>query len=228
MNLLLVEDDESLNHAIRRKLEKEGYTVYSALSEREALSLNRAEKMDLVICDVDLPDGNGMDFCRRVRAESDVIFLFLTALDTEGDMLRGYKAGADDYMTKPFSLDVLVSKVRVLSKRIRLESPESLVSGSIVYLLAENRVMKDGEYLNLTAKEQKLLLYFMENPRKVLAKNQLLESLWDIDGDFVDDNTLAVNIRRLREKMEEDPSKPVRIKNIRGLGYIWDEECVKR
>ena len=228
MNLLLVEDDESLNHAIRRKLEKEGYTVYSALSEREALSLNRAEKMDLVICDVDLPDGNGMDFCRRVRAEIDVIFLFLTALDTEGDMLRGYKAGADDYMTKPFSLDVLVSKVRVLSKRIRLESPESLVSGSIVYLLAENRVMKDGEYLNLTAKEQKLLLYFMENPRKVLSKNQLLESLWDIDGDFVDDNTLAVNIRRLREKMEEDPSKPVRIKNIRGLGYIWDEECVKR
>ena len=228
MNLLLVEDDESLNHAIRRKLEKEGYTVYSALSEREALSLNRAEKMDLVICDVDLPDGNGMDFCRRVRAEIDVIFLFLTALDTEGDMLRGYKAGADDYVTKPFSLDVLVSKVRVLSKRIRLESPESLVSGSIVYLLAENRVMKDGEYLNLTAKEQKLLLYFMENPRKVLSKNQLLESLWDIDGDFVDDNTLAVNIRRLREKMEEDPSKPVRIKNIRGLGYIWDEECVKR
>ena len=228
MNLLLVEDDESLNHAIRRKLEKEGYTVYSALSEREALSLNRAEKMDLVICDVGLPDGNGMDFCRRVRAESDVIFLFLTALDTEGDMLRGYKAGADDYMTKPFSLDVLVSKVRVLSKRILPESPESLVSGSIVYLLAENRVMKDGEYLNLTAKEQKLLLYFMENPRKVLSKNQLLESLWDIDGDFVDDNTLAVNIRRLREKMEEDPSKPVRIKNIRGLGYIWDEECVKR
>ena len=228
MNLLLVEDEESLNLAIRRKLEKEGYTVYAAFTEKEAMALCRSRRPDMVICDVGLPDVNGMELCREIRKSSDVVFLFLTALDTENDILRGYDAGADDYMTKPFSLDVLVSKVNVLTKRIRPEDAQSLVSDGIVYLLSENRVMKNGAYLSLTAREQKLLLYFMENPRKVLSKNQLLESLWDIDGDFVDDNTLAVNIRRLREKIEEDPSHPEMIKNIRGLGYIWNKECVKK
>ena len=228
MNLLLVEDDESLNHAIGRKLEKEGYTIYAAFTEKEAMALCRSQRPDMVICDVGLPDGNGVNLCREIRKSSDVVFLFLTALDTENDILRGYDAGADDYMTKPFSLDVLVSKVNVLTKRIRPEDGESLISDGIVYLLSENRVMKNGAYLSLTAREQKLLLYFMENPRKVLSKNQLLESLWDIDGDFVDDNTLAVNIRRLREKIEEDPSHPEMIKNIRGLGYIWNKECVKK
>lgn len=228
MNILLVEDDESLNHAISRKLEKEGYTVYSAFSCREALDSNRSFSMDLVICDVGLPDGSGVDFCREIRKDSDVVFLFLTALDTESDILRGYKAGADDYMTKPFSFDVLISKVNVLTKRVCPKDPQSFVSGEMVYLLDENRVMKNGIYLSLTAREQKLLRYFMENPLKVLSKNQLLEALWDIDGDFVDDNTLAVNVRRLREKIEENPSKPQRIKNVRGLGYIWNEECVKK
>ena len=192
------------------------------------MALCRSRRPDMVICDVGLPDGSGVELCREIRKNSDVVFLFLTALDTESDILRGYGAGADDYMTKTFSLDVLVSKVNVLTKRIRPEDAQSLDSDAIVYLLSENRVMKNGTYLSLTAKEQKLLLYFMENPRKVLSKNRLLESLWDIDGDFVDDNTLAVNIRRLREKIEEDPSHPEMIKNIRGLGYIWNKECVKK
>lgn len=228
MNLMLVEDDESLNHAICRKLEKEGYTVFSSFSKEGALDLYRSHTIDLVICDVGLPDGSGIDFCREIRKNSEAVFLFLTALDTENDILRGYAAGADDYITKPFSFDVLVSKVNVLTRRyIAVVSPQKLVSDSIVFFVVENKAEKNGVDLSLTAREQKLLLYFMENSGKVLSKNQLLEALWDIDGDFIDENTLAVNIHRLREKIEEEPSKPMLIKNIRGLGYIWDKECVR-
>lgn len=157
------------------------------------------------------------------------MFLFLTAMDTEADMINGYEAGADDYITKPFSLAVLVSKVNAIMQRYAGERQESiLVSGPVTVYLEEGRIKKDGEYLNLTANEQKLLLYFMENPMKILSKNRLLEAIWDKDGNFVDDNTLAVNIRRLREKIEEDPSRPCIIKNVRGLGYIWERICERK
>lgn len=225
--ILLIEDDDSLNRAVGLKLVKEGYTVYAASSVKEAERLYQAHAVSVIICDIGLPDGSGLDFCMAVRQNSGkVLFLFLTALDTEADMLNGYEAGADDYITKPFSMAVLVSKVNAMMKRCSLEKIKSRIqSGSVTLFLDENRVKKDGEYLSLTLNETKILTCFMQNPMRILSKNQLLEAIWDIDGSYVDDNTVAVNIRCLREKIEDNPSQPALIKNVRGLGYIWEREC---
>lgn len=227
-DILLLEDDESLRRAISLKLSREGFTVHEAADLKTGKALYREHRMPFVICDISLPDGSGLDFCAELRRESDVYILFLTALDTETDTVKGYEAGGDDYMTKPFSLTVLVSKVNAVMKRRFQATCESFIrSGSIVLLPDENRAKKNGQYLALTANEQKLLSYFMENPKRILSKNQLLSAIWDIDGNFVDENTLAVNIRRLREKIEDDPSNPVYLKNVRGLGYIWERTCEK-
>lgn len=142
-------------------------------------------------------------------------------------MINGYEAGADDYITKPFSLMVLISKVHAIMKRQPAEEKQILTSGDVTLYLKENQARKNGAYLALTANEQKLLSYFMQNPMHILSKNQLLEALWDADSNFVDENTIAVNIRRLREKIEDDPSSPSYIKNVRGLGYIWERNCEK-
>lgn len=226
--ILLLEDDDSLNHSVRLKLERKGYTVRSAFTIKEALLLFRQFSPSLIICDITLPDGSGLDFCSRVRQESDVLFLFLTALDREEDIMAGYGQGADDYITKPFSLAALVSKVGALLKRFPSEQPKTVVSGNIALYPEEKRAAKNGENLVLTAREYSLLAFFMENPMKVLSRGQLLESIWDIEGNFVDENTLSVNIRRLREKIEDNPSAPAILKNIRGLGYIWERKCEKR
>lgn len=226
--ILLLEDDDSLNHSVSLKLKKEGYTVYSAFTVEDALDFFQNKNLSLIICDISLPDGSGLDFCSQVRKESDILFLFLTALDREEDIMAGYRQGADDYITKPFSLPVLVSKVNALQKRFPSEDPQAVISDNITLFPEEKRAMKNGVYLNLTAKEYSLLSFFMENPMRILSKNQLLEAIWDIDGNFVDENTLSVNIRRLREKIEDNPSAPVLLKNVRGLGYIWERKCEKR
>lgn len=226
--ILLLEDDDSLNHSVSLKLKKEGYTVHSAFTVKEALSFYQNQNLSLIICDISLPDGSGLDFCSRVRQESDVLFLFLTALDREEDIVAGYRQGADDYITKPFSMAALTAKVGALLKRFPADAPNSIVSGDITLFPQVGRVVKGNHNLALTAKEYSLLSFFMENPMRILSRNQLLEAIWDIEGNFVDENTLSVNIRRLREKIEDDPSAPVILKNIRGLGYIWERKCEKR
>lgn len=226
--ILLLEDDDSLNHSVSLKLKKEGYLVYSAFTVEEAFVFFQNKNLSLIICDISLPDGNGLDFCSQVRKKSDILFLFLTALDREEDIMAGYRQGADDYVTKPFSLPVLVSKVNALLKRFPSKEPQAVISDNITLSPGEKRAIKNGAYLNLTAKEYSLLSFFMENPMRILSKNQLLEAIWDIDGNFVDENTLSVNIRRLREKIEDKPSAPVFLKNVRGLGYIWERKCEKR
>lgn len=226
--ILLLEDDDSLNLSVSHKLKKEGYTVYSAFTVKEALNLYQNKNLSLIICDISLPDGNGLDFCSRVRRESNVLFLFLTALDREEDIVAGYRQGADDYIIKPFSMAALTAKVGALLKRFPADIPKSIVSGDITLYPEEKRAAKKDHYLCLTAKEYSLLSFFMENPMRILSRNQLLEAIWDIEGSFVDENTLSVNIRRLREKIEDDPSTPVILKNIRGLGYIWERKCEKR
>lgn len=226
--ILLLEDDDSLNHSVSLKLKREGYTIYSAFTVEEALYFYQNKNLSLIICDISLPDGNGLDFCARVRKDSNILFLFLTALDREEDIMAGYRQGADDYVTKPFSLPILISKVNALLKRFPAEKPQSIVSGDIALYPEKKRAAKSGAYLNLTAKEYSLLSFFMENPMRILSRNQLLEAIWDIEGNFVDENTLSVNIRRLREKIEDNPSSPVLLKNVRGLGYIWERKCEKQ
>lgn len=226
--ILLVEDEDSLNRGICLKLSKEGYHVYSASSLQEAGLLFETHSVELVICDIGLPDGSGIDFCRRLRQQgSKVLFLFLTALDTELDMVNGYDAGADDYITKPFSLMVFTSKVNAMLRRSTTKKQRSVHSGDLTFYPAEKRVKKADDYLALTPNEWKMLELFLSHPKSILSKQQLLDCLWDIDSPYIDDNAVAVNIRRLREKIEEDPSRPQYIKNIRGMGYLWEMECAK-
>lgn len=217
---MLLEDDENLNRGIALKLQKEGYQVFSAFQISEAEKLFDENRIDLVISDITLPDGNGLEFCRKIRNKSKVFVLFLTAMDSEIDMVNGYDAGADDYITKPFSLMVLVSKVQAFMRRMEgVCGHNRILSGNIEVNYGEMRALKrnaDGVTpLTLSKKELQIMIYFMENARQILSKEQILEYVWDVDGQFVDDNTVPVNISRLKGKIGNDY-----IQNVRGMGYM--------
>lgn len=224
-SILLLEDDESINRGVTFTLKKEGYLVFSCRTIAEAQKTFENHQIQLMICDITLPDGNGLEFVRKIRCQSSLHIIFLTALDQEIDQVMGYESGADDYITKPFSLSVLKLKVSAYFKKQQGMEEERIESGNICFYVKGMRVLVAGREVSLTKNEWKLLRAFMGHPRQVLSKNQLLEQLFDIEGDFVDENTIAVNIRRLREKIEEDSSKPEYIKNVRGIGYLWDKEC---
>ena len=223
--ILLLEDDESIRRGIAFQLEKEGYSVTACRTVAEAETAFHREEFQLMICDVTLPDGNGLDLVRKIRAESSLHIIFLTALDQEIDQVMGYEAGGDDYITKPFSLSVLMLKVSAYFRKQRNLGQERLESGNLCFYVKEMRALAAGKEISLTKNEWKLLQIFMEHPKQILSKKQLLEQLFDLDGEFVDENTIAVNIRRLREKIEPDSSKPEYIKNVRVIGYLWDKEC---
>lgn len=227
MNLiLLLEDDENVNRGISFMLEKEGYEVISAFSILEARQMCKGKDISLILCDITLPDGSGLDFIQEIRSESKAHIICLTALDQEMEQIMGYKAGADDYITKPFSLSILLLKVNAFFKKQAMKE-EVLRSGEICFYLREMKVLKEGKEILLTKNECRLLLTFLSHPRQILSKRQLLEQLFDAEGDFIEANTIAVNIRRLREKIELDATNPVYIKNIRGMGYLWDKDCIK-
>ena len=234
--ILLLEDDKSLNRGISFKLKKEGFEVETAFCIEEAKNIFNNDKIDLIITDIGLPDGSGFDFCEEIRKISNVYIIMLTALDEEFNAVMGYEIGADDYVTKPFSLAILVSKVKAFMKRAGNNEKEKtseniLISEDIEfdygdYTLILNR--EDTEKVQLTKTEGKLLKLLMENAMNIIQKEQILDILWDMDGNFVDDNTVAVYMRRLRKKVEKDPSEPIFIKNIRGIGYKWNAGCVRK
>lgn len=228
-NILLLEDDESLNRGVSLKLAKEGYTVLSAAGVTEAERLFQENEVDLIISDITMDDGDGLDFCRMVRKISDVHFIFLTALDQEVDVVNGYDAGADDYIAKPFSLMVLISKVNALMRRIGGEHTEEQAIGScdIRIQCREMKVYKKEQEIFLSKREMQLLLYFLENPKQIISKEQILEAVWDADGQFVDDNAVPVAISRLKKKIGGEDSCAY-IKNVRGIGYLWTAEVWKR
>jgi two-component system response regulator VicR len=225
-NILLIEDDESLNRGISFKMEKEGFNVFSADCFEKGRTIFDNERIDLIILDVGLPDGNGFQFCKEVRKVSDVLIIFLTACVGEVDIVTGYDLGADDYITKPFSLAVLISKVNaVLRRKVNNNEAEKIQCGDIIYHPKIMKIFKYGEEIFLSKTEFKLFKYFIDNAQQVITKEQFFSELWDIEGDFLDESTLPVNIRRLREKIEDNPSNPKYIKTIRGIGYIWTERC---
>lgn len=234
--ILLLEDDKSLNRGISFKLKKEGFEVETAFCIGEAKNIFENNKIDLIITDIGLPDGSGFDFCEEIRKTSNVYIIMLTALGEEFNAVMGYEIGADDYVTKPFSLAILVSKVKAFMKRAGNDEKEKtseniLISEDIEfdygdYTLILNR--EDTEKVQLTKTEGKLLKLLMENAMNIIQKEQILDILWDMDGNFVDDNTVAVYMRRLRKKVEKDPSEPIFIKNIRGIGYKWNAGCVRK
>ncbi|AFS79571.1 putative transcriptional regulator [Gottschalkia acidurici 9a] len=224
--ILLVEDDKSLNRGISFKLERENFRVFRAENIKEAKEIFYSQDIDLIILDVGLPDGNGLDLCREIRKTSEVIIIFLTACDEEIDIVAGLDIGGDDYITKPFSLMVLISKINARLRRNTVKQNRKVTSDDISFYPQDMKLTKNGEDILLSRTELKLIRYLLLNNQQIITKEQLLTELWDIDGKFIDQNTVAVNIRRLREKIEDDPSKPEYIKTVRGMGYIWTEKCV--
>ena len=224
-SVLVVEDDENLNRGITFSLKKSGYEVFSAESVKKAKRLASDNNVDVTICDVNLPDENGLEFVRWMRCNYNTYIICLTALDQEMDQVMGYEAGADDYITKPFSLSVLLLKIEAhFRRRQKKTEVRKMISGDIVFIVGEMKVLIKNREISLTKTELKMLTFFLQNPKKILSKTQILENVFDLEGDYVDENTIAVNIRRLREKIEDNPATPVYIKNIRGLGYIWNQE----
>ncbi len=220
--ILLLEDDENLNRGIAMRLEREGYHVLPAFGMTQAEELFERHEVHLIITDITLEDGNGLEFCRRVREKSGVYLIFLTALDAEIDIVNGYDLGADDYITKPFSLMALILKVHALMKRVEAPKVSYLVCGDIRVSLREMKVWKGREPLFLSKKEMQLLVFFLENPRQIFSREQIADAVWDMDGQFMDDNTVPVNISRLKKKLGNDG-----IQNVRGIGYIWTKEVLK-
>ena len=221
--ILLLEDDLSLINGLSFAFKKQGYELTIARTLKEAEMLWGDDKYELLVLDVSLPDGTGFEFCEKVRQVSKVPIIFLTASDEEMSIIMGLDIGGDDYITKPFKLGVLVSRINALLRRARdfgVVDTELQSNGIRVHLL-QGQVYKNGDLLDLTVAEYKLLCLFMKNPNVVLTKEQILDKLWDCDGNYVDNNTLTVYIRRLTIKIEDDPWKPNRIITVRGMGYKW-------
>ena len=227
--ILLLEDDLSVISGLSFALKKQGFEIEIARTMKEAGACWRKGRYNLFILDVSLPDGCGFDFCRMVRKESEVPIIFLTASDEEMNIIMGLDIGGDDYITKPFKLGVLLSRVNALlrrTKNIRRNDTE-LISNGIKIDLLQTQVCKNREQIDLTAGEYKLLCLFMQNPNIVLTKDQILQRLWDCDANYIDSSTLTVYIRRLRMKVENNPSEPEMILTVRGMGYKWNENIGK-
>lgn len=221
--IFFVEDDLSLINGLAYALKKEGYEVETARTAAEAEKLWAAGNYDLVILDVSLPDGTGFALCEKIRQTSKVPVMFLTAADEETDMIMGLDIGADDYITKPFKLAVFLSRIHALFRRSDnfMEADETMESNGLTLDLRSGEARKDGKKLELTSGEYRLLRLFMENPDRVLSAEQILASLWDCEENFIENKTLAVYIRRLRMKIEDDPGAPEKIVTVRGMGYKW-------
>ena len=222
--ILLLEDDLSLINGLSFAFQKQGYALDIARTIQEANALWVEGKYDLLVLDVSLPDGSGFDFCKRVRQNSKVPIIFLTASDEEVNIIMGLDMGGDDYITKPFKLGVLLSRINALLRRTKDFSPANteLSSNGIRVLLLQGQAYKNDALLDLTAAEYKLLCLFMQNPNVVLSKERILDKLWDGEGNFVDSNTLTVYIRRLRMKIEDIPGEPRMLVTVRRMGYKWN------
>ena len=223
-NILLLEDDLSLINGLSFAFKKQGFELEVARTLKEAESLWTDGKYDLLVLDVSLPDGSGFEFCRRVRQMSKVPIIFLTASDEEMNIIMGLDIGGDDYITKPFKLGVLISRINALLRRAKdfRSTDTELQSNGIKVLLLQGQAFKNGELLDLTAAEYKLLCLFMQNPNTVLSKEQLLDKLWDCEGNYIDSSTLTVYMRRLRMKVEDNPSEPQMLLTVRRMGYKWN------
>lgn len=225
MKLFVLEDDAAIGMGLSYSLKNEGYDVTVAKNVKSAYEILNKETFSLYILDLTLPDGSGYDVCREIKKSGDFHVIFLTAYDDEVNVVMGLELGADDYISKPFRVKELLARIKSVLRRYSKDSPDGVVSvGSIKVNTNEAKVYKNGAEIILTAMEYKLLLIFINNRGKVLSRQRLLEDIWDVAGDFVNDNTLTVYIKRLRDKIEEDPAKPAVIKTVRGLGYIVDDE----
>lgn len=224
MNIFLLEDDEAIGIGLTYSLENEGYNVTLAKSVKEAEKIIDEKKFSLYILDLTLPDGSGYDVCKRIKAKGDLPVIFLTAYDDEVNVIMGFELGADDYISKPFRVKELMLRIKSVMRRYSNETSDGIIKiNNLKINTNEAKVYKNNEEIILTAMEYRLLLILLSNRGKVLSRTALLENIWDVAGDFVEDNTLTVYIKRLRDKIEEDPAKPEFIKTVRGLGYVIEK-----
>ncbi|MGL5313593.1 MAG: response regulator transcription factor [Peptostreptococcaceae bacterium] len=223
--ILIVEDDSTIAFSMKYALESEGYKVESANNIEIARKKIKENKFDLLLLDVMLPDGTGYELCEEVRRSSEIPIIFLTACDEEVNVVMGLDIGGDDYITKPFRVRELMSRIKAVMRR---KSPDNegveenstlMRFGNLKISILEARVFKNDEEIFLTSVEYKLLLVLAQNKGIVLSRVQILEKLWDVSYDFVNDNTLTVYIKRLREKIEDEASSPKFILTARGIGY---------
>ena len=224
MNILLVEDDVTLAMGIEYSLKNEGFNVKTVGKIKDAKEKISNSHIDIILLDVNLPDGNGYELCKEVRLDSEVPIIFLTACDEEVNIVMGLDLGADDYITKPVRVRELVARINAVARRKGVVSKDKednkIIVRDIKVLPLKYEVYKGEEKLQLTSVEYKLLLLLIENSGNVLTRKTLLERLWDIEGDFIEESTLTVYIKRLREKLKEDKESPY-IETVRGIGYKW-------
>ena len=220
--ILIVEDDALLNKTLAYNLISDGWDVTPALNARTAADLLAGTEYDLVLLDINLPDGNGYDLCGLIKPEHpDTVVIFLTANDQERDQIRGYEAGAVDYITKPFSIEALQRKIRAMFAMLEHHKPaKDLYDDGRLFLdFSEQAAALNGKPITLSPMEYKMLYLFCKNPRQVLTRQRLLERLWDVDEKFVDEHTLTTSISRIRGKIEAEGD--TYIKTIYGIGYQW-------
>ena len=234
MNIFLLEDDDAIGMGLKYSLEKEGYAVSLIRTYEEAKRTWAAGKYDIGILDINLPDGNGYDVCRFIKANEDMPVIFLTAADAEVNVVMGLEIGADDYICKPFRINELMARIKTVLRRSWRGNDAAGTSSDGVIEVQNIRIYtKEAkvarlhadtgeETIELTALEYRLLLTFCMNRGIVLSRGNLLQDMWDVSGDFVNDNTLTVYIKRLRDKIEEDPKKPKHIITVWGVGYRFE------
>lgn len=229
--ILLLEDDISLVDGLKYALTRDGFEVEVFRTVEEALGrLSAIDQYDIMILDITLPDGSGFAVCEEIRKHGSLIpIIFLTASDEEVSVIRGLDCGGDDYITKPFRLGELCSRIRALLRRTAISNQNKstfILCGDISIDLLESCVKLKGKRLELTNGEYRLISLLIRNANRVITREHILNELWDNTADFVDDNTLSVYVRRLREKIEVDPSKPEHLITVRGFGYQWREVSI--
>lgn len=221
MKIFVLEDDEAIGIGLSYTLQSEKFDVTLSKTVKNAYETIENDSFDLYLLDLTLPDGNGYDVCRAIKKKYDRPVIFLTAFDDEVNVVTGFELGADDYISKPFRVRELLARIRACLKRYTKNTDEQKVQiGELTVLTSEAKVLVSGKEVILTAMEYRLLLTFISNRGKVLTRQRLLEDIWDVEGDFVNDNTLTVYIKRLRDKIEKDTENPEYIKTVRGMGYI--------
>lgn len=221
MKIFVLEDDEAIGIGLSYTLQSEKFDVTLSKTVKNAYEIIENDSFDLYLLDLTLPDGNGYDVCRAIKKKYDRPVIFLTAFDDEVNVVTGFELGADDYISKPFRVRELLARIRACLKRYTKNTDEQKVQiGELTVLTSEAKVLVSGKEVILTAMEYRLLLTFISNRGKVLTRQRLLEDIWDVEGDFVNDNTLTVYIKRLRDKIEKDTENPEYIKTVRGMGYI--------
>lgn len=218
MKLLLVEDDIGIVENLTAFLKEEGFSIETVSGQKDAIACLEEKKYDLILLDVSLADGNGFAVCAAAKSMTDMPVIFLTASGDEYSVVTGLDMGADDYIAKPFRPRELVSRIKSVLRRCGKTNAVFEI-GNLSVDTVKGIVSKNGKEIFLSALEYRLLLVFLNHKGEVLSRNRLLEEIWDIAGEFVNDNTLTVYIKRLREKIEENPQEPVFIKTVRGLGY---------